>query len=121
MITPYPWQYGDSAPSGDPSSSEPMVITMAPKEGQTVVVPITTQEVILNLEPADDLVELFLVLPANPQPREGQRVFVSSSRIIEQLIVTSSDTVNGGNVMYSPGDNYVWLQNKSSIWSRVKA
>lgn len=100
---------------------DPMVIIMTPVEGETVSLPATIREIILNLEPATDLESVNLILPTNDIPREGQRIFVSSARQIEQLTATSTNPVNGGIVMYSTGDNFVWLQNKGKTWSRVKS
>lgn len=119
MILPFNWPWFGRG--GGSSSDAPLVINMIPTEGQTITLPNSTAEIILNLDPAADLDMLNLELPDNSAPREGQRVFVSSTRAVLQLTATGPDIVNGGVVMYSPGDNYVWLQNKEQIWSRVKS
>lgn len=97
----------------------PIVITMTPEEGQLIELPDTTQEIILNLEPATALNAVTLELPTNAAPREGQRIFVASTMQIDQLTATGPTPVNGAVTMFNPGDNYVYFQNKGQTWSRL--
>jgi hypothetical protein len=99
----------------------PMLISEDVTEGEVVTLPSTIREIFLNLKSSTPLSEVSVMLPSNADPRVGQRVFISSNAQIDQFTVTASDTVFGGSTMYSPGDNFVWVQNDVEIWSRVKS
>jgi uncharacterized protein (DUF849 family) len=97
----------------------PLVINMTPTEGMTITLPASTQEIILNMDPATDLSLVTIALPANATPREGQRVFIGCTKSIDQVTATGPATVNAAVSMIAPGDNFVYLQNKGQTWSRL--
>ena len=99
----------------------PMLISEDVVEGQNVVLPATTREIFLNLRSQSSLTSITVSLPENVDPRIGQRVFISANNHIEQFTVTAPMIIYGSSTMYSPGDNFVWVQNDIEIWSRVKS
>lgn len=97
----------------------PLTVDAVPVEGGTVTLPNTSQEIILNLAPATDLTNVNLVLPNDASSRQGQRIFVASTRQIGNLVASGVATVNNATVMFSPGDNVVFFKNRPNTWSRL--
>lgn len=97
----------------------PLTVTMAPTNGQTVQLPNTDQEIILNLTPAAPLASVNVVLPSNDSSRPGQRVFIATTRQIDNITASGTTVVNNASVMMSPGDNIVFIKNDTNTWSRV--
>lgn len=101
------------------AGSTPLTTTMAPTEGQTVTLPNSSLEMVLNLKPATNLTAVNIVLPNEASSRIGQRVFIATTRQIETITASGTAVVNNASVMMSPGDNIVFLKNDTNTWSRV--
>lgn len=97
----------------------PIVMNVTPTEGQTITIPSTDKEVILNLTPAVDLNALQVNLPNNANGRQGQRIFVGSTRQIAACTFAGGLQVNNGSFMFSRGDNVAFIRNMPNIWSRI--
>lgn len=97
----------------------PQVINMAPTEGQTISLPNTSLEIILNLAPAAPLAALNIVLPNEASSRTGQRLFVASTQAITTATFSGTPVVNNNVVTFSPGDNVVFFKNNTNTWSRL--
>lgn len=97
-----------------------MVINQAVVEGQQITLPNTNQSITLNLlTGGSSLNQVGVVLPGNTDGQVGQRVFVNSDGQVGVVSFTSANQVNNPEVMFSPGDNYVYYRNQPNIWSRV--
>lgn len=97
-----------------------MVINQSVIEGQQITLPNTNQSITLNLLTGGaTLNQVRVVLPGNTDGEVGQRVFVNSDGQVGVVSFTSSVQVNNSDVMFSPGDNYVYYRNQPTIWSRV--
>lgn len=101
------------------ASTAPMIMNVTPTEGQTVTIPDTDKEVILNLSPTADLNNLQVNLPGNSAGRVAQRIFIGSTRQIANCTFASALPVNNNTVMFSPGDNVAFLRNLPNVWSRL--
>lgn len=97
----------------------PLTIDVIPVEGGTITLPNTSQEIIINMAPATNLANVNLVLPNNASSRQGQRIFVASTRQIANMVASGVPTVNNATVMFSPGDNVVFFKNTPNTWSRL--
>jgi hypothetical protein len=97
-----------------------MVVSEPVIEGQTVTLPNTNQNITLNLLTGGaTLLQVGVVLPGNADGFVGQRVFVNSDGQVGVVSFSSANQVNNSDVMFSPGDNYVYYRNQPTIWSRV--
>lgn len=94
----------------------PLIVSETPSDGDTITLPETDQEVILNLDPAAPLATLNLVLPTG---HLGARLFVASTKAIDMATFTGPSVVNNNQVTFNPGDNVVFFQNKLLTWSRL--
>lgn len=97
----------------------PLVINMAPTEGQTINLPNTSQEIILNLNPAAPLTAVNIVLPNDASSRTGERLFVASTKAIDTATFSGTPIVNNNVVTFAPGDNVVFFKNNTNTWSRL--
>lgn len=96
------------------------VLNQAVTEGQTVTIPDTDKDFTLNLLTGGaSLNTVNVVLPGNSAGRVGQRGFVNCDGPVANVNFTSAIQVNNSDVMFSPGDNYVYYRNQPNIWSRV--
>jgi hypothetical protein len=98
-----------------------LVINQATAEGQTITLPATNQSITLNLLTGGSaLTQVNVSLPGNSDGFVGQRVFVNSDGQVAQVSFSAgANQVNNADVMFSPGDNYVYYRNQPTIWSRV--
>lgn len=94
----------------------PLIVSETPADGDTITLPETDQEVILNLDPAVPLATLNLILPTG---HLGARLFVASTKAIGMATFTGPGDVNNNQVTFNPGDNVVFFQNKLLTWSRL--
>ena len=103
------------------AAMEQMMINAPVVEGQTITLPSTNQSITLNLlAGGSTLLQVNVVLPANADGFVGQRVFVNSDGQVGVVSFTAgANQVNNSDVMFSPGDNYVYYRNQPTIWSRI--
>lgn len=103
------------------SAMAQMVLNQSVIEGQTITLPSTNQSITLNLLTGGAaLNQVNVTLPVNADGYVGQRVFVNSDGQVGQVSFSAgSNQVNNADVMFSPGDNYVYYRNQPTIWSRV--
>lgn len=99
----------------------PMTLDITPVEAQTITMPDTDQEILVNLMAATDLAALSFVLPSNESTRIGQRVFIRSSRVITEMDVSADPgtTVDNWITNFNAGDSLVFIKSADAIWSRV--
>lgn len=96
------------------------VLSQTVTEGQTVTIPDTDKDFTLNLLTGGaSLNAVNVVLPGNASGRVGQRGFVNCDGPVANVNFSSSIQINNADVMFSPGDNYVYYRNQPNIWSRV--
>lgn len=98
---------------------DPLVVNVAPAEGATIALPNTDQEIILNLNPAEPLATLNIVLPNEASSRIGERLFVASTQAIGMVTFSGTPIVNNATVAFNPGDNVVFFKNNTNTWSRL--
>jgi len=96
------------------------VLNQTVVEGQTVTIPNTDKDFTLNLlTNGASLNQVNVVLPGNTGGRVGQRGFVNCDGQVLNVNFSSAIQINNSDVMFSPGDNYVYYRNQPNIWSRV--
>ena len=96
------------------------VLNQSVTEGQTVTIPDTDKDFTLNLLTGGaSLNAVNVVLPGNSAGRVGQRGFVNCDGQVANVNFSSAIQINNSDVMFSPGDNYVYYRNQPNIWSRV--
>lgn len=94
----------------------PLIVAATPSEGDTITLPESEREIILNIDTPNSLSAVNVVLPTG---HLGARLFIASTMAIDMMTVTGPSTVNNNMVTLNPGDNVVFFQNDVNIWSRL--
>lgn len=95
------------------------VFQVKPTEGATVVAPFTASIIlVIEVTPAADLAALTIRLPDSARSTTGQRVFVHTTKQIDQLRFVSDGTVDNWMMSVSPGDCVDFTKSNSTTWSR---